>query len=83
MSENKFKKIMEILEKVIKINAVKGTKIVADLDHNGLHVYDVNNGCKSIIDNAVTHRIYFGELWDNEFDNLVSEMNKALDKYLV
>lgn len=83
MSENKFKKIMEILEKVIKINAVKGTKIVADLDHNGLHVYDVNNDCKSIIDDTVTHRIYFGELWDNEFDNLVSEMNKALDQYLV
>lgn len=82
MSEIKFKKIVEILEKVIKINATKGTKLVADLGDNRLYICDAGNGCSEIMDyKGITGTIYFD--WDNEFDGLVSEMNKALDQYLV
>lgn len=80
MSENKFKKIMEILEKVIKINAVKGTRIVATLYKNSLHICDGDNGCEPLIEEGT---IYFEEYWDNEFEDLIFKMNKALDQYLV
>ena len=82
MSEKKFKKVMEILEKVIQINATKGTKLIADLGNNRLHICDADNGCSTIMNyKGITGTIYFD--WDNEFDGLVSEMNKALDQYLV
>lgn len=84
MSEKKFKKVMEILEKVIKINAVKGTKIVARVNESSLVVYDADNGCRPVMryDDYMTE-IYLTEKWDNEFDRAVNYMNKALDKYLV
>lgn len=84
MSENKFKKVMEILEKVIKINAVKGTKIVARLNESSLVVYDADNGCEPVMryDNYMTE-IYLTEKWDNEFNKAVNYMNEALEQYLV
>ena len=84
MSENKFKKIIEILEKVIKINAIKGTKIVARVNQNSLTVYDANKGCDPVMKyNGYMTDIYLTEDWDSEFEKAVSYMNEALDKYLV
>lgn len=84
MSENKFKKVMEILEKVIKINAIKGNKIVATVNENSLSVYDSNKGCEPVMryDGYMTD-IYLTEKWDSEFEKAVNYMNEALDKYLV
>ena len=84
MSENKFKKVMEILEKVIKINAIKGTKIVAKVNENSLSVYDSNKGCDPVMKyNGYMTEIYLTENWDSEFEKAVNYMNEALDKYLV
>ena len=83
MNEYKAKKVMEILEKVIKINATKGTDLVADLRGSSLYVYDTNNDCKSIIDyEGITSHIYFTKHWDNYFDGMAEAMHEALDKYL-
>lgn len=84
MSENKFKKVMKILEKVIKINAIKGTKIVARVSENSLSVYDANKGCEPVMryDGYMTE-IYLEDEWNNEFDKAVTYMHEALDKYLV
>lgn len=83
MNENKAKKVMELIKKVIYINSTKGTKLVIDLNNNALHIYDVNNGCESVMDyKGYTNRIYFDEFWNDEFDNLVLAMHEALDKYL-
>lgn len=83
MNEYKAKKVMELLEKVIKINATKGTKLVADLNNNGLHVCDANNDCKPVMYyQGITGTIYFDEYWDRYFEDLVAAMHEALDKYL-
>lgn len=83
MSKYKSKKVMEILEKVIKINATRGTGLVADLRESSLYVYDTNNDCKSIMNyEGITERIYFKKLWDDCFDEMIEAMHEALDKYL-
>lgn len=82
MSKNKFKKVMEILEKVIKINAIKGTNIVARINERSLVVYDANNDCEPVMKYGYMTEIYLQEEWDNEFDKAVAYMHEALDQYL-
>lgn len=84
MSKNKFEKVMAILEKVININAIKGTNIVARINEISLVVYDANNDCEPVMryDDYMTE-IYLQEEWDSEFDKAVTYMNEALDQYLV
>lgn len=83
MNEYKAKKVMEILEKVIKINATRGTNLVATLRDYSLDVYDASNGCEQLINyKGYISDICFGKIWDDCFDELVEAMHEALDKYL-
>ena len=78
---NKNEIISIIMQRVMIINEIENVNLVLEIDKDGLRVYDVNNGCKGLLDGYFPSRLYFGKDWDDYFLETANKLNNILDKY--
>ena len=81
MNEERINAITDLVKKVIEINVLKGTKIAVDVKEDSLSIYDIENGCKSIIAGETLSQLYFCGVLGTYFNETLNNIYKALERY--
>lgn len=81
MEEKKLKKyIHTVLNLVHDINS-KGGKLAFDFRPGAIDIFDIGNGCESIIPNWA-HRIYWNDRWNDKTEEMFKGTIKVLKERL-
>lgn len=81
MNKERIKAITDLVKKVVEINVLKGTKIAVDVKDDSLTIYDIENGCKSLIAGESLSQLYFDGALGTYFNETLEKIYKALERY--